>query len=354
MQEPEEKINLIEEEIKKTPYHKGTEHHIGLLKAKLAKFREQLQEKSIKKGKGGGFAIPKEGDATCVLVGLPSVGKSTILAKLTAARPKIAPYPFTTLSVIPGILKYYGASIQILDVPGLVGGAAIGIGRGREVLSIARVANLLIIVAESANFEQQKKQVLLELEENGIRIDKASPKIIIKKLGSGGVKAIAGTDCGLAKNQIVSIAKELGLVNAEIQIKERINQDDLIDAILANRVYTRAIFVASKIDLAKFKKDGEVLPICAPKNLGFEDLKEKIWQKLNLIRVYLKPEDAEADFENPLILKYRSNILNAAEKISTELAENLKSAQVIRNNFKKQVSPNFQLQEGDILTFLTR
>ena len=354
MQELEEKINLIEEEIKKTPYHKGTEHHIGLLKAKLAKFREQLQEKSIKKAKGGGFAIPKVGDATCVLVGLPSVGKSTILAKLTAARPKIAPYPFTTLSVIPGILKYYGASIQILDVPGLVGGAAIGIGRGREVLSIARVANLLIIVAESANFEQQKKQVLSELEENGIRIDKTSPKIIIKKLGSGGVKAIAGTDCGLAKNQIVSIAKELGLVNAEIQIKERINQDDLIDAILANRVYTRAIFVASKIDLAKFKKDGEVLPICAPKNLGFEDLKEKIWQKLGLIRVYLAPVDAEADFENPLILKYGSKIFEAAEKISRDLTTNLKSAQITRNNFKKTVSPNFTLQEGDILTFLTK
>ncbi len=350
----EERISQIEEEIRKTPYHKGTEHHIGLLKARLAKLRSQLAEVKTKKGGRVGFAVSKVGDATCILVGLPSVGKSTLLAKLTNAKPKIAAYPFTTLSVIPGILKFKGASIQILDVPGLVGGAAIGIGRGREVLSVARVSDLLIIVAESDDFEQQKKQVLTELEENGIRIGKTSPKITVKKLGSGGIKAIAGPDCDLAKNQIVSIAKELGLVNAEIQIKEKITQEDLIDALLANRVYLPAIFVASKIDLAKFKKDSQVLPVCAPKNWGIEDLKEKIWQKLGLTRVYLKPEDSQPDFQNPLILKYGSKVFEAAEKISTELAQNLKSAQIIRNNFKKQVSPNFQLQEGDILTFLTR
>lgn len=354
MQDLQNKISQIEAEIAKTPYHKGTEHYIGLLKAKLAKIKSQLQEKSIKKGGGAGFAISKEGDATCVLVGLPSVGKSTILAKLTAAKPKIAPYPFTTLSVIPGILKYKGALIQILDVPGLVGGAARGVGRGREVLSVARVTDLLIIICEAKDFEPQKNRILTELENNGIRIDNPSPQITVKKLGSGGIKIVAILEAGLTKNQVISIAKELGLVNAEIQIKEKVTVENLIDAILGNRVYLPVIYVASKIDLFQFKSNDGVIPVSAIKNLGLNQLKEKIWQKLGLIRVYLKPEDAEADFESPLILKYGSKVFEAAKKISKELASNLKSAQIIRNNFRKRVSSAFELKEGDILTFLTR
>lgn len=349
----EEKIIQIEDEIRKTPYHKGTEHYIGLLKAKLAKLKSQILEKSTKRGGSVGFAIPKEGDATCVLVGLPSVGKSTILAKLTHAKPKIASYPFTTLSVIPGILKYNGASIQILDVPGLVGGAAKGVGRGREVLSVARSADLLIIIAEATNFEQQKKQILFELGKNGIKVEKLAPQIIIKKIASGGIKIVAEPGCGLSKIEIGQICKELGLVNVEVQVKSKVTQEDLIDAVLANRVYIRAIFIASKSDLVSFKPNGGVVSVSALKNLGLEKLKDKIWQKLGLIRVYLKPQDEGPDFENPLILKYGSTILGAAAKISTELANNLKSAQIIRNNFKKQVSVTFQLQEGDILTFLT-
>lgn len=349
----EEKIAKIQEEIRKTPYHKGTEHHIGLLKAKLAKLRSQLIQRSVKRGGSAGFAIPKQGDATCILVGLPSVGKSTILARLTSAKPKIAPYPFTTLSVIPGIMEYCGAKIQILDVPGIVVGAATGIGHGREVLSVVRIADLLVLVCEAENFEKQKAQVLRELEENGIRVGKTVPDIKIKKFGSGGLKVIATPDCGLDKNQIISISNELGLVNAQIQIKEKITQDDLIDAVLGNRVYLPIVQVASKIDLApSFISDG-IIAVSALKNFGIDKLKEKIWQELNLIRIYLKPAGGEPDFQSPLILKYGSKVLDAAGKISTDLAQNLKSAQLLRGKLKKQVGINFELENGDILTFLT-
>lgn len=98
-----------------------------MLKAKLAKYRAQLLEPSKSAGaKGEGFDVMKSGDARVALIGFPSVGKSTFLSLMTATESEAASYEFTTLTCIPGVISYKGANIQLLDLPGIIEGAAQG------------------------------------------------------------------------------------------------------------------------------------------------------------------------------------------------------------------------------------
>jgi len=88
--------------------------------------------------------VSKSGDARIALVGFPSVGKSTFLSKITKTKSEVAAYSFTTLTAIPGVLEYAGAEIQVLDLPGIIEGASEGKGRGRQVISAAKVRSSMV------------------------------------------------------------------------------------------------------------------------------------------------------------------------------------------------------------------
>src|SRR5271157_826199 len=123
----EEKIKSIEDEMARTQYHKGTEHHFGKLKARLA----QLRKLAGQHRKGGArFSVRKGGDATVILIGESFVGKSSIFNRLTGAHSKVGDHMFTTQKMVPGIMNYGGVQIQVLDTPALELGEA-------EILSFA-------------------------------------------------------------------------------------------------------------------------------------------------------------------------------------------------------------------------
>lgn len=327
-------IEKIEKEIRETPYHKATEHHIGKLRAKLAKLKDQIVDRQSKKGGGGpasaGFAVKQQGDASVVLVGFPSVGKSTLLNSLTNAESPVAEYAFTTLTVIPGMMKYKGAKILILDIPGLIEGASQGRGRGREVLSVVRGANLLVILAEAGR-EDAFEKIDKELYANGVRINEPPPRVFIKKLPKGGLSVRSSIKQDFDLQTVREIAKEFGYVNAEIAVREKVSLERLIDAFVRNRVYAPAIYVVNKIDTQRVPRVPRVpqaVRISAETGVGLEVLKETVWEKLELVRVYLRRPGKMPDYDEPVILRQSQTLSDVLQKIGSDFVQNKTEARI--------------------------
>ena len=174
----EDQIKKIEDEIFNTQKNKATEHHIGKLKAKIARLKDEVEKRKSQGAKGKGFSIKKSGDATVGIIGFPSIGKSTLLNKLTGASSKIGDYDFTTLDAIPGIMKYKGADIQLLDLPGLIKGASEGKGRGREILSAVRNVDLAMLMIDAQHLDHLSL-IENELYGAGLRLNQKMPDVVL-------------------------------------------------------------------------------------------------------------------------------------------------------------------------------
>ncbi len=188
----QDKIDAIEAEMARTQVNKNTNSHLGLLKAKIAKLKKELLDSITKSKSGGGegFEVAKNGDARIGLVGFPSVGKSTLLQTLTGTRSEIAAWEFTTLTCIPGVLRYKGSKMQLLDLPGIVEGAKDNKGKGKQIIAVARTCNLILIILDATRPAMHKKIIEKELEGFGIRLNKKPPKVTIKKKEKGGIDVV--------------------------------------------------------------------------------------------------------------------------------------------------------------------
>lgn len=363
MVEYNEQIADIEAEIKKTQYNKATQHHIGLLKAKIA-ILKQKQEARSKKSPGEGFAVRKSGDASAALVGFPSVGKSTILNRLTNAASKTAAYAFTTLTCIPGILNYKSAKIQILDIPGIIKGAAQGVGKGREVIGVVRSSDLVIVVADITDLKQIEA-IRGELYDANIRLDEEPPQISIKPTPRGGLhisshKKLTNID----KDTIVGILKQYRMLNGYVIVKEDITPDRLIDALEGNRIFIPSLIVLNKVDLVpkevaeKLAKQYNAITISAAGNLGFDNFKDVIFDRLKLIRVYLKEYNKKADTTEPLIMRSGTTIGDVCRKLHREFVEKFRYARIWGKTAKypgeKFQNLELKLHDGDIIEIKLR
>ncbi len=361
-----ERIVEVEDEIRRTPKNKATEHHLGKLKAKLARFKVEEELRRAKAAGGGtGYAVKKSGHATVAIVGFPSVGKSTLLNAITAAKSDVAAYDFTTLDVVPGILEHVGAKIQILDLPGLISGASKGRGRGREVLSVVRTADLILLMIDV--FETNVRVLAEELEIAGLRLNQEPPHAVMSKRDRGGLEV--QSTVGLTQMDLdgaEDLASEWGLVNAEIVIREDIDPDRFIDFLAGNRVYVPAFVVLNKVDLVteaylrrlRERLSGwEVVAISAQEDDGLEKLRRAIVSRLRFIKVYLKPQGQEADLDEPLIVHENSTVEMVCNVLHRDFTERFRYANVWGPSAKfpaQQVGKGHVLQDGDVLSIVLR
>jgi small GTP-binding protein len=287
------------------PKHKGTEKLQGDLKKRLSKLRGELQKKKATSRKSEPGHVEREGIGQVVLVGLPNVGKSTILSQMTKANPLVADYPFTTRSPLPGMMEYENVQIQLVDLPPISGEYMESWLPG-----IIRQADLALLVIDLS------AEDLLE------QIDK---------------------------------------------VKEVLNENRIVletEAMQTGGIYKKALIVANKLDLPGSQENlmvlqelydpkNPIIPVSAGKGINLEELKSHIYNALDIVRVYTKAPGKEVNYNEPLAMKKGSNILDVAQSIHKDFSQRLKFARIWgKDKYAGQkVHRDHIIQEGDIIEF---
>jgi len=280
----EEKITALKKMISHAPKHKGGENLRAQLKTRLKKFQEQLV-KAKKQGKSSRIGIKKE-DMQAAIIGKTNSGKSTLLTKLTNARPIISNIQFSTIEPSIGMMNYYETNIQLIEIPSI---ESEYYDRG-----LVNTADTLIILVT-------KIEDILEIKKN---LDKAKGKQII-------------------------VINKIDLLNEKEKRK--------ISATLASKKYN---FVM----------------ISAKTKEGIEELKNKLFQSFNKIRVYTK-EPGKEKTKNPIILEPNSTLKDVAEKILKGFSDKVKETKIWGPSSKfpgQKVGLKHELKDMDIVEFKTR
>ncbi|XP_065898585.1 developmentally-regulated GTP-binding protein 2-like isoform X2 [Dysidea avara] len=303
----------------------------------------------------------KSGDARVALIGFPSVGKSTLLNKVTATHSESAAYEFTTLMCIPGVINYKDANIQLLDLPGIIEGAAHGKGRGRQVIAVARTADLVLMMLDATKGEIQKTLLEKELETVGIRMNRLPPNVYFKQKKGGGISITSMVQLvKMSEKMAQLILHEYKIFNAEVIFREDCTADDFIDVILGNRVYLKCIYCYNKIDQISLEEVDRLahqpysVVISCELDLNLLYLLEKLWEHLALIRVYTKRRGEPPDLlpGHALILRKNSTVEHVCHGIHRSLVDQFKYALVWGTSTKyspQRVGMHHQMQDEDVI-----
>uniref|UniRef100_A0A7E4W361 Developmentally-regulated GTP-binding protein 1 n=1 Tax=Panagrellus redivivus TaxID=6233 RepID=A0A7E4W361_PANRE len=297
--------------------------------------------------------------------GFPSVGKSTLLCNLAGVYSEVAAYEFTTLTTVPGVIRYKGAKIQLLDLPGIIEGAKDGKGRGKQVIAVARTCSLILMVLDVMKPLHHKKLLEYELEGFGIRLNKKPPPIVFKRKDKGGLNLTTLVpQSELDLDTVKTILSEYKIHNADITLKADCTAEELIDVIEGNRIYIPCIYVLNKIDQITIEELDIIyriphcVPISAHHKWNFDDLLEKTWDYLSLVRVYTKPKGQMPDYTSPIVLNSEhTTVEDFCMKIHKSLAKDFKYAIVWGKSVKhnpQRVGKEHLLEDEDVVQIVKK
>jgi GTP-binding protein len=170
--------------------------------------------------------------ADAALVGLPNAGKSSLLTRISNARPKVAEYPFTTLSPILGTVEAPdGRQLVVADVPGLIEGASEGVGLGHEFLAHLERARLLLHVIDSSegDAEERWRTIDAELAAYGAGLDERPQVIVLNKTDlSPDPPAFEIEDERIVRVFRVSAATAAGVDALKLALFELVPQEEVV------------------------------------------------------------------------------------------------------------------------------
>ena len=309
----EERQSLLEEMLRITPKHKGSEKVISDLRRRIAKLRNAPDKKGATKRHS--HLIPKQGAGQIILLGAPNVGKSRFLASCTNAKPDISRTPFTTREPAVGMLNYENIQFQIIDTPPVTADFV-----QPEILDLARNSDILLIIVNLGGDDV--------LDEVGVVTSKLkAAKIVIARdvHGDGVDENSSSTESSSIKPALI-VANQIDVPNASDRLE------------ILNEFYGETF---------------EIYPLSAATGEGREHLEKAIYDKLEILRVYTKTPGKRVDRDDPLVLPMGSTVIDAAMRLHRDFAANLKFARVWGVNWHdgQSVSRDDHVHDGDILEF---
>jgi ribosome-interacting GTPase 1 len=300
------KISALEEMMSTIPKHKGTDKLRADLRRKISKLKSDKRKKKGASKHESEYHIEKEGAGRIVIIGLPNVGKSSIVAHLTHATPKISESPFTTWQPLPGMMPLEDIQVQLIDTPPLNKEHT-----EPELFDLVRFSELILIVVDIQATPFQQLEDSLEM---------------------------------LKEHKIVPMQKK-----SDLPMEQRVN-------------YIPVLVVVNKDDDDKFDEDFVVfkelletdlplLPISIANERNIEKLKTRIFETLEIIRIYSKPPGKEADLTKPFVIKKGSNVEEFACKVHHDFYKKLKTARVWGHNVYdgQLVGRDYILYDRDIV-----
>ncbi|MEE8418995.1 MAG: GTPase [Dehalococcoidales bacterium] len=298
-----DKIAALEEMLAVMPKHKGTDHLKADLRKRIARLNQADKKSATQRAS---LVVQKEGVAQMLVVGPPNAGKSQLVTMLTNASSPVADYPFTTGAAIPGMMEYENIQVQLVDTPPLAAGSS---------------------------------QPLLP--PNLIRADAL---LIIIDLAEDPLTQMDSVTAELARMKI-----DIGILPVDEEQTSSLN-------------WKKTLIIGNKIDLAEAGQNYEVMrdlyqdrlpvtAVSARKGTGLEDLKLKIFQMLDIIRVYTKTPGQKPDLNDPIVLPRGATLEDAATDVHKDFQAKLKFARVWGSGKHDGVMVKREhiLQDGDII-----
>ncbi|HMO14629.1 MAG TPA: 50S ribosome-binding GTPase [Pirellulaceae bacterium] len=293
--------------LKEIPKHKGTDRLQADLKQKISKLKKEVSEGKKSTGRKG-HKIPRQGAGRVIIIGGPNAGKSQLLASLTSAEPTIADYPFTTIQAQPGMMPWNDVLVQLIDTPPITADVY-----DPNTQSLIRGADLVLLLCDLGSDDggQHLKELLDQINHTKTRLGKET----------------------------------------------HVDEEDF------SITYTKTFFLPNKSDLADAKDrldffreyvevDFDTYLISAQEKIGLEELRDAIYQSLNVIRVYTKtPNQKPSECGAPYTLKQGETVLDLAELIHRDLAKTFKLAKVwgVAVHDGTPVKADYVCHEGDVI-----
>lgn len=284
---PEERLICLKKMFTLLPKHKASEKLQAELKRKISDAREEVERehKSPKKA-GVSHKIPKQGAGQYVFLGGPNTGKSRLLSRLTRATPEVAPYPFTTREPHAGMMDWEDVHVQLIDLPPIT-------------------ADYLENFAASATRTADRALLFVDLgdDDGPFAAEAVCERLAQTKTLLVGDRAVAaeGDDPTIVRVPTLLAANKIDLPGAE----DRLGM-------------VRELFGA------RFP----IHVIAAEHGTGLEELRQALYQFLNVIRVYTKKPGKPPDMDSPYTCPAGSTLQELATLVHRDFAEKLKSARL--------------------------